>query len=325
MAVKFTIKNGCVGCGMCYAQYANYFQENDDGSAAVNAGKILENKTEAEKIASVCPNRVISIESAGENKKQAAMQAIQKLKNFQGCPIPSKGDFSFDIEEYTIDTPWYTAGSNKYEYNNSRSANNAALEEFNSQMYCHVDQYIMKIITEYKVKHLKPYYTKNIDEGSIYAKTNKKVSELLREVKSIVEGNLSSDYDQVSVFPQEDIVWKNLNRGEMMSSELVSMCKNDLEDINYYSMYWTTECAEGWTGKNWLGKTIIRDMYCYTSLYEAYKMLANDIRLACAYNRHEIESRARVVIEPFVSDYNKKLKEILKNKIQIAERAINNM
>ena len=66
-------------------------------------------------------------------------------------------------------------------------------------------------------------------------------------------------------------------------------------------------------------------MYCYTSLYEAYKMLANDIRLACAYNRHEIESRARVVIEPFVSDYNKKLKEILKNKIQIAERAINNM
>ena len=46
MAVKFTIKNGCVGCGMCYAQYANYFQENDDGSAAVNAGKILENKTE---------------------------------------------------------------------------------------------------------------------------------------------------------------------------------------------------------------------------------------------------------------------------------------
>ena len=64
MAVKFTIKNGCVGCGMCYAQYANYFQENDDGSAAVNAGKILENKTEAEKIASVCPNRVISVESA---------------------------------------------------------------------------------------------------------------------------------------------------------------------------------------------------------------------------------------------------------------------
>ena len=41
MAVKFTIKNGCVGCGMCYAQYANYFQENDDGSAAVNAGKII--------------------------------------------------------------------------------------------------------------------------------------------------------------------------------------------------------------------------------------------------------------------------------------------
>lgn len=325
MAVKFTIKNGCVGCGMCYAQYANYFQENDDGSAAVNAGKILENKTEAEKIASVCPNRVISVESAGENKKQAAMQAIQKLKNFQGCPIPSKSSISFKKEEYHVRVP-YSPNEGRYNYSSDRAAESAAMSAFKDGMYNKIDTFILEIISEYRVRYLKPYYTKSLDDGSVYAKTNAEVSKLLKEIENIIGNGLSNDFVTVNVFPNEDITWKMLNKGQVLSDEMISSVKREFDySADDYDCYWDTDDMECYAGTDWRGRTKYKDMYCYRNVGKAFESLGKDLLSACYYARSSLEDRAYEFIESFVKEYNKKLKEVLKNKIQIAERAINNM
>ena len=168
--------------------------------------------------------------------------------------------------------------------------------------------------------------TEHTIDGSVYAKTNAEVSKLLKEIENIIGNGLSNDFVTVNVFPNEDITWKMLNKGQVLSDEMISSVKREFDySADDYDCYWDTDDMECYAGTDWRGRTKYKDMYCYRNVGKAFESLGKDLLSACYYARSSLEDRAYEFIESFVKEYNKKLKEVLKNKIQIAERAINNM
>lgn len=325
MAVKFKIKDGCVGCGLCFTQYADYFQETSEGLAEVNEGKILPDNTVATKIADSCPNHLIVVENTGESMKQSARKALEKLKNYPGCPMPNMSEIRFKREEYSVDIP-YAQGENRYDYSSDSAAERAALSEFKRCMYSQIDSIILKIITQYRVNYIKPYYSKEISDGSVYAKTNAEVSKMLKEIKNIVGRGLSADFEQVNVFPDDDYTWKMLNKGQLISDEKIDRVKSEFDyTADRYDCYWDTDSMERYAGTNWRGDTKYKDMYCYRNMREAFKELGRDIIDACYYARDGIEESAFDCIKWLIEQYNKKLKEVLKAKITQAEQVIDKM
>lgn len=322
MLVKFKMKDGCAGCGLCYFQYPDYFKESNSGSASVNEGKLLDDNLQAKKIAAVCPNKIIEVVQAGANKKQEAIKIIEQLKKFSGCPVPTESMLRFDKNEYHIDIPYSRGG--EYDYSSIRAAERAARDEFVSKMYSQIDNIILNIITQYRVKYVKPYYTKNINEGSVYAKTNSEVSILLKSLRNVIDDKLPSDFDTVEVFPDErSLDWKMLNKGELISDELISAVKNEFDyPADDYIAYIDTDSMERCVGTSWRGDLKTKEMYCYGNLREAFTELGKDILNACYYADESIMHQAVESTQYLVNDYNERLKKFLAEKIKLAEQAI---
>ena len=60
---KLTIKDTCIGCGLCVSQNEKYFEFNDEGFSSVKKEVIdEEDKAELLKIVESCPGEAIVIE-----------------------------------------------------------------------------------------------------------------------------------------------------------------------------------------------------------------------------------------------------------------------
>jgi hypothetical protein len=174
------------------------------------------------------------------------------------------------------------------------------------------------------VKYIKPYYSK--EEDGIYAKANQQLSELLKSLKGILGGHLPDDFEQVEVYPERDIYWKMLNKGEILSDEMISLVRRHFEyGLSDYACYIDSDDREVPAGRDRKGYTKYKDKYCYCHMNQAFKNLADDILDACYYADDDIQERAFEIITTLVKEYNKELESFIDNKVHIAENVINKM
>ena len=321
----FIINDKCEGCGICYTQFCEYFIELDDGKAKANPVIYNLDENRLKNIQEACPYKAIESNTHKKITKEYLFTELEKLKNYTP-KYPTQKDFKFNEKEYSISIP-YGQGQHRYEYSSERAANNAAEREFDSKMYSQIDVIILKIITEYRIKYVKQYYTK--EENSFFAKCNQEISNILENLVGILEANnlaqdIPDNFATINIFPEYKDTWKMLNKGQLLSDEMISTIKSEFIACEY-SCYWDTDYTERPDGTNWRGNTKWKDKYCYKDLDKAFKQLAEDIMWAINFKRERLEERAVEVTRWVIDEYIEVLQKELSNKIDWLERKIHQL
>lgn len=325
-SIQFSVAASCNCCGTCCFTYPEYFYETDEGKAHAKEGAWKLPPNLVSEIEDSCPLHAITSKKTGKSNRQLLSEAVERLKNCK-VPYPSPKDIPFKKEEYSISLP-VASGEHNYVYSSDSAADRAARGEFDSKMYSQIDALILKIITEYRVRYIKPYYSKEESEHSVYAVCNKKAKEILEEISRMLkeEGvrKIPGDFSEVNYFPENDL-WKMLNKGELISDEMIEPIRREFDSSSYtslssYDCYWDTDDMEMYGGTDWRGRTKYKDKYCYYNIRGAFQELAKDILSACGYQDDRIVERALSFVKPIIDVYNEELQKILASKIAFIEK-----
>ena len=316
------INGNCVQCGSCLGCGFDFLSSADDGSICVATGTFLEeNGKEISALREICPTD--SFELTNEiNKTSVLKKLVKELKEFEDISEPTKEQLRFNKEDYYIPIPC-ASGEYRYEYSSSNAAERAALNEFDRVMYSQINTIILRIITAYRIKVVKPFFSNLTEDGSIYAEKNKKLSDILDGIKKILGNKLPEDFAEISIFPDRDTlgIWKMLNRGELISNDLVATVKNEFGySASQYSCYWTWSETEISVGTDWRGNLKYKDMYCYKNIDKAFNELAKDLMKAFEWAQDDIEDTAVRLTRCLVKKYNEMLSEVIKQKVQMIDK-----
>lgn len=308
------INSNCMQCGSCLECGFDFLSSKKDGSIEIQPGTVLDaNGTEIKTLKEICPVDAFEIK-ASEDKKTILAHMVQQLEGYKGIEKPSIEQFRFHKDDYSIITP-VASGERRYEYSSDSAAERAALSEFERAMYSKIDTLLLKVITDYRIKVLKPYFTALEEEGSVYADSNKKVKEILQGIKNLMGNDLPSDFAECNVMPDDETTWKMLNKGELLSDELISSIKSEFDyPFSQYDCYWDTDDTEVYAGTDWRGNDKYKDKYCYRDLYKAFDELAKDLLNACGWASNSLENAALGHAEWLVKIYNEKLEKVLSEK-----------
>lgn len=316
------INKKCIQCGSCLGCGFDFLSSAPDGSICVSVGTIIDFQGKEIKVLNdICPVGAFEL-SRTEDKKSILKALLSELKTYKGISKPTKEQLKFNKDEYSIPIP-QTSGEYRYEYSSSDAAERAALREFERVMYSQIDTIILRVITEYRVKVVKPYYSASLEDGSVYATSNKKVSEILKGIKNILGNKLPDDFAEVNIIPDRDTLdlWKMLNRGELISNELVSSVKREFDyPSSQYDCYWTWDDMEVYVGTDWRGNSKFKDKYCYKNIYDACRELAKDLLNACEWAHDDLEDAALRHTDWLVKVYNERLLDCIKKKVQMVEK-----
>lgn len=307
---QLKINEKCNQCGVCVAKCPEYFSENDNGDIKVVSS--VANETETLKLAvESCPVKAIEL-GMEIDVNESIKEYMSQLEGLKSGIILTKNDISFH-EAYTRPVYVPSAGVSRYEYRSSSQAERAGYDAFVSRCYSQVDNLILERITDYRVTEIKPYYT--TDTESVYAKNNKKISELLKAISVIIgTDKLPSDFCVVDVYPDtNDTVWKMLNRGEIISDNYIGMVKREFSyGASEYKTYIDWDDMEDYRGK---------DVYNYNAS-DASRELGKDLGNALGWAKSNIEEATLGYIKGIVDIYNRNLKSCIEKKIVILKGVI---
>ena len=325
------IKDCCIKCGSCLGCGFEFLSSANDGSIVIKDGTMFnEDSTEFKSLKESCPMDAFEIIETKPLTKQDFVNELEVLKNYT-ARYPKASDLKFNKSEYSIDIPM-ASGERRYEYNSYEAAERAAENEIYNKMYSRIDVIILKIITEYRVKYLKPYYSKSKEDNSFFEKSNQEVSKMLNRLVSILKSNnLASDiptnFSNIDIFPENDLYWKMLSKGQIMSDEMISAVTKEFRsgswsDISNYVNSCDYDEIERIEGTDWRGNLKTRDKYCYRNVHKAFQELAGDLLNACYYADTELENRAVEIASALIDEYNKLLKNVLNEKIKYLDKKI---
>lgn len=316
---NLVINQNCMQCGSCLGYGYSFLSSDSDGSPIVKAGTVLkEDSVEYQNLKEICPVEAFELIKEIDNN-EVINSLVQALRNFQGVKIPANDDVKFISEEYNIPIP-VASGEYKYEYKSTEAAERAGYREFDRIMYSQLDNLILKVITEYRIRKVKPYYTDQIEEGSVYAESNQKLSKILEGIKDILGDKIPEDYAEVGIFPSDETIWKMLNKGELVSNELVSDVRSEFDSMNYtYDYLIESDEMERCVGTDWRGNNKWDDRACYKNVRNVCQELAKDILSSCGYAADKMEECAVGHIKWLVEKYNLKIREIINEKYKIIQ------
>lgn len=307
-SLKITDK--CVQCGSCLAYGLSFLSSFSDGTVVVKPGTVLEETDkEFQTLKELCPVDAFVLE---DEKDEATVvnELIQKLKNFSGLNIPSIKELRFLQEEYEVAVP-LAKGEYEYVYKSEEAAEAAARREFDRSMYSQKNAIILKLITEYRVKKISPYYTYEEAEGSLYIRKNQELKMLLEGIYYLFKQYLPSNFTDVSIYPDDDYTWKMLRKGELFSDELIPCVLRELEySVDYYDCYYKIDYRDVPLGH---GKS--KYYYCYSNVYEVNRKFAQEILNSCHYADEALSEQALEIIKNLVNRYNEKLLKLIEEKL----------
>ncbi|MDE6834016.1 MAG: ferredoxin [Ruminococcus sp.] len=300
---KIKINEKCNQCGVCIVKCPAYFTEDSAGNVKVVSSSVNET---AELLSAVrsCPEKAIEL-GAEVNVKTTIQEYISKLESLKSGITVTRNDIAFN-EAYTRNVYVPSAGVSGYSYRSSSQAERAGYDAFVSRCYSQVDNLILERITDYRVTEIKPYYT--TDSTSVYSKNNQKIADVLKAVSVLVSsGKLSSDFCSFDIYPDtNDIVWKMLNRGEIIGDNFIGIVKREFSySASEYKTYIDWDDMEDYRGKS---------IYNYNAS-DASRELGNDLGNALRYAKSDIEDGALSYIKGLVDSYNRNLKTCLEKKI----------
>lgn len=320
------INSNCIMCGACLSFGYDFLEEKNDGTVCVKENTMLKpNSKELKTLMKNCPAKAFEyvIDVHVKSKEGQVGDLIKQLKNWKGLECPLKKDLNFVEKNYSMEMPFI--GGSSYSYSSDRTAENAALTQFDNRVYSKMDMYILRVISQYRVDKLSPYYTYEKDTDSVYYKENQKIIELLKQIEKLSGKNISSDFSRFDVYPYDDIYYKMLNKGEFIGDELVGGVRSEFNSGSYssldsYRMYIDTSSVETYDGQGLFGRAKMKEKYCYYSLSEAISELEKDLRSALNYQADYIQQRAFEAVEWLVKEYNEAARKEIAKKIEICKR-----
>lgn len=322
---NLSISKECIGCGSCMGFGYPFLQQEADGTISVKEGTFLgKDSEEYRQLEALCPAGAFHIDDSIniEDKGAITRKLLNALRQCNGIAEPTTKDLIFEAKNYPIPRP-YPSGQYDYIYNSARAAEAAAQREFESKMFSQIDGYILKVITQYRVDKVKKYYTASLEEGSVYAQYNQKVSDLLKQINRHLGNIFPDSFCEINVMPNRDQTWKWLNKGELVADNLISSVRSEFNySASDYSYKWDTDDTERPDGTDWRGRMKFRDKYCYRGVENAIEEAISDLRRACDYASDSIERNALDAVQWLVSVYNKELKKVLDEKIAQIESRI---
>lgn len=300
---QLKINEKCNQCGICIVKCPAYFSEDSEGnvkavSTSVNETNELKSAVES------CP--VKAIELGKEIDIKATIQEyLNQLNALKSGITLTRNDIAFN-EAYTRTVYVPSAGMSGYNYKSSSQAERAGYDAFVSRSYSQIDKLILERITDYRVTEIKPYYTTGSD--SVYSKNNQKIADILKAISVAVGSDkLPADFCVVDVYPDtNDMVWKMLNRGEIVSDNYINMVRREFSySASEYKCYIDWDDSEDYRGK---------DVYNYNA-NEASRELGKDLGDALGWAKSDIEEATLGYVKGIVDSYNKNLKACLEKKI----------
>lgn len=310
----------CSGCGLCFG--CGYVQENSDGNAEVILGKVIREK-DLKKIESViadCPEQALYIEEVkGSHKKgrDALKEIVEEFRiSCKGFSIQEvkDSDLPFDTEKYKVDLPgWDIDHPVRKEYKSEREARNAAEREFRRVCYQEsaYEPMLRKLLVEYKVNELRPYYTSSDTNDSAYYPYNQQIRKLLAETYAKIDDILGDqnpvppDWKDFSFYlHKSDVHIRMLAEFERRSNNLGIM--TEFKDLKYHQlsdymdMYTELESYERYDGEGLFGRTKYKTVWTINGFYDATVEFVNDLNFA-------VRMRADVIQEQAIADINRVL------------------
>lgn len=300
---QLKINEKCNQCGVCVVKCPAYFTENADGdvkaiSASVNETDELISAVES------CPVKAIELGEEIDSRK-SIQEYVEKLNAFKSGITVTRDDIAFN-EAYTRAVYVPSAGMSGYNYKSSSQAERAGYDAFVNRCYSQIDNLILERITDYRVTEIKPYYT--TDNESVYSKNNQKIADILKAISVAVGAEkLPSDFCSVDIYPDtNDLIWKMLNRGEIVSDNYIGMVKREFDySASEYKTYIDWDDMEDYRGK---------DIYNYNA-NDASTELGKDLGNALGWAKSNIEDATLDYLKGIIDSYNKNLKAFLEKKI----------
>ena len=326
---NIVISDKCIQCGSCIGFNSKWLEETADGEVKGKNGAYVDaSDPEVAKLISVCPVGAISVDTTvkRESREESIKSIISQLENMPGLPKPTRNDMKFNVDDFPISIP-YPSGERRYNFSSARSAENAAENEFDRIAYSRIDQFILQIVSGYRVKFMTPYFSKEAEKGSVYAEHNEKISKLLTDAFQLVsndgDASLPSDFCAFEVYPERDTVWKMLNKGELISDEMIGTIRSEFDScLSSYVTYFDIDSREKYEGKGVFGGSKYKSSYCYYNVYEACKELIDDVKRACRYKNDALEERAVQFASDLIEEYNKMMSAEIKRKIEIVKNVM---
>lgn len=319
------ISEKCVQCGSCLGLDYDFICSKEDGTIVVKDVTYLgEDSNEYNELVEVCPANAFEliVDSNVNSKDAKIINKVNELRNFKGIIFPSKSDVKFNSNDYTIEIP-SAHGEHRYEYSSDKAAENAAMQEFQRGMYSQIDNIILKVLTEYRVKIVKKYYSK---ENSVYESCNRELSEKLSSINSLLGNCFNKEFCEFNYYPESDAVWKMLSKGELISDEMISFVKSEYDySPSNYDCKWDTDDMEVSAGTDFRGNTKYKDKYCYKNVREAYIELAKDLKASMGYAAERIEERTCELLRGLIEVYNAELQKTLDEKVKMIDAKIGNI
>jgi len=297
------INEKCNQCGICMVKCPAYFVEDADGNIKVLSSGVNET-TELKSAVDACPVKAIEFGAEVDVKKsiQTYISELEKLKT--GITV-TENDIAFN-EAYTRNVYVPSAGMSGYNYKSSSQAERAGYDAFVNRSYSQIDNLILERITDYRVTEIKPYYTTGSE--SVYSRNNQKIADILKAVSIIVGADkLPADFCKIDVYPDtSDVVWKMLNRGEIVSDNYIGIVKREFDySASDYKTYIDWDDSEDYRGKS---------IYNYNA-NDASRELGSDLANALRYAKSDIEDATLGYVKVLVDSYNRNIKACLERKI----------
>lgn len=229
---QVNIAKTCIGCGLCL-QHGKYIKEMVDGNAEAISGKFVDDKDIAElmKTIEICPAKAITLQEwlPQKDKRAEKQRIVEKLKHYKNSFSMSAGNLKeFSESEVRSYIDWcYVGGGDllKNNFTTSKSKLKNEIESIFDRKYYDEKARITilrKLLAEFKIRNLSPYYTKPDEEHSAYYKSNKELTDLLRTVYS-QWNQLVENYERL---PEEWLQFSVLTEGDTFELEHFENCSS---------------------------------------------------------------------------------------------------
>lgn len=339
---QIKVSEKCSGCGLCTVN-CSYLQENTDGNAVPFEGKAIK-KEDLERVKLIindCPEKALSIvETSNTNKsgKEGLKDLIEILKkkvnDFKVKKV-SIDDVRLNCNDYNIHVPCSTKQYDR-DYSSESQAKSAARDEFRRLCYSEsaYRPIIKKMFVEYKINVLKPYYTCEDVEGSVYFSYNKGIRKLLAdiyaEVQEVCGGKilLPESWKNFEVyFNEEDISIYALKKFDERSTS--SGIISDLRDSGKYtSLDWYIDKMdfdydEEYEGEGLFGRSKYKKKWYFSGFDTEAKEYIDDLKSSIDSMASDISEGAANSVNYALEEFEEKTKEKLNEKIAELEQVTN--
>lgn len=313
MEYYIEISDNCKKCGLCCTKFDQYINEDEYGKAYWNGKCITCEEDVIFDFKCLCD--ALTIKKIEPGKNEFIKERIDRILENSYCERITPEELSLDISENNI--PYTVArGSSSYMYASPRAALKDAECELKRNTFDQINKINAKVITDFKCKLIKPYYSSDVGE-SFFNIINSWVTKELNILRNII-GEEEFDFSVVDVFPTESIVWKMLNDNILLADEMVEMLTTGFEySISDYIHFIDTDSLNVSDGKNRNGEYKFVTRYQYKNVDKAIKEFRIDYANHLKAKEIIIKERFCEVCNWIIDDYNSMLRKELENRLRI--------